>query len=87
MWKLKKKWSEWTYLWNRNRVIGVENRHGYWGKWGHKDALGDWDWHIHTATYKITNNYLLYSVGNFNQNSVMACMRKEFKKEWIYVYV
>ena len=35
-------------------VTNVENKHGYKGKeervW---DELGDYDWHIHTAIYKI----------------------------------
>ena len=36
---------------------------------------------------RITNKDLLYSTGNCAQYSVMTCMGKESKKEWIYVYV
>ena len=44
---------------------------------------------IYTLLYtkQITNKDLLYSTGNSTQYSVMAYMRKESKKEWIYVYV
>ena len=44
---------------------------------------------IYTLLYikQITNKDLLYSTGNSIQYSVMAYMRKESKKEWIYVYV
>ena len=35
----------------------------------------------------ITNKDLLYSTGNSTQYSVMTCMGKESKKEWIYVYI
>ena len=51
MWDLKK-WYKWTYLQNRNRVTGVENKLMV-TKGG--DKLGDWDWHIHTTVYKIDN--------------------------------
>uniref|UniRef100_A0A8C0DIM4 Ubiquitin carboxyl-terminal hydrolase n=1 Tax=Balaenoptera musculus TaxID=9771 RepID=A0A8C0DIM4_BALMU len=36
---------------------------------------------------QITNKDLLYSTGNSSQYSVVNYMGKEFKKEWIYVYV
>ena len=44
---------------------------------------------IYTLLYikQITNKDLLYSTGNSTQDSVMAYMGKEPKKEWIYVYV
>ena len=35
----------------------------------------------------ITNEDLLYSIGNSTQFSVMAYMGKESKNEWIYMYV
>ena len=48
------KWYRWTYLQSRNRVTKVENKHGYKGKEeGVWDELGDYDWHIHMAIYKI----------------------------------
>ena len=34
------------------------------GKGVGRDKLGDWDWHIHTAPYKIDNKDLLFSTGN-----------------------
>ena len=42
-------------LQNRNRVTGVENKHGYGGGKGQRDKLGDWDGHIRTTIYKIGN--------------------------------
>ena len=34
MWNFKK-WYNWTYLENRNRLTDIENKHGYqWGKQG-----------------------------------------------------
>ena len=35
----------------------------------------------------ITNKDLLYNTGNSTQYSLMAYLGKEFKREWIYVYV
>ena len=29
-----------------------KQNYGYQGMW-ERDKLGDWDWHIHTAMYKI----------------------------------
>ena len=55
MWNLEK-WYWWTYLQSRNSITNVENKlmvtKGGSGRW---DELGDWDWHIHTTTYKIDN--------------------------------
>ena len=49
IWHLKKEYK-WSYLQNRNRVTDVESKLRLPGcKWG-RDKLGDWDWHIHTAT-------------------------------------
>ena len=44
---------------------------------------------IYTLLYikQLTNKDILYSTGNSTQYSVMAYMGKEYKKEWIYVYV
>ena len=33
----------------RDQTYGHCNRKGWW------DKLGDWDWHIYTAIYKIDN--------------------------------
>ena len=43
--------------------------------------------HTHTCIKQITNKDLLYTTGTSTQNSAMACMGKEFEKEWIYTYV
>ena len=52
------------------------------GKGGWEDKLGDWDWHVHTAIFKIdTNKDLLYSTGNSAQYTVITQMEKEFEKE------
>ena len=45
------------------------------------NKLGNWDWYIHTIIYKIDNENLLYSTGNFTQFSVIAYMGKEFIKK------
>ena len=43
MWNLKK-WYEWIYLQNRNRVTDVENKLTVTkGERGGRDKLGDWD--------------------------------------------
>ena len=43
MWN-RKKWYKLTYLQNRNRVIGVQNKlMGSKGESGGWDKLGDWD--------------------------------------------
>ena len=55
MWNIEK-WYRWSYLQNRNGDTDVENKHmdtkGGRGGW---HELGDWDWHIYTAMYKIGN--------------------------------
>ena len=57
-----------------------------WGFFGGKDKLGDWvDIYMLLYIKQITNKDLLYSTGNSSQYSVMTCMGKESKKEWIYV--
>ena len=72
MWNLEK-WYIWTYSQSRNRDIDIENKcmdtKGRSGEW---DELGDWDWHIYTAMYKIDNENLLYSTGNSTQCSVVT---------------
>ena len=47
--------------------------------------MGDWDGHTHIAMYR---QIIIYKItGNSTQYSVMTCMRKESKNEWIYGYV
>ena len=57
------------------------------GEGGRRDKSGICDEHIHTAIHKTINKDLLYSTESSTQFSVITYMRKEFKKEWIYVYV
>ena len=51
------------------------------------------NWEIGTDIYtllyikQVTNKNLLYSTGNTTQYSVMTYIRKESKKEWIYIYI
>ena len=54
-----------------------------WGGLNQKPGMN-----IHTLLQKrqITNKDLLYSPGNPTQYSVIPYMRKESKKEWVYVY-
>ena len=73
----------------KRRVTDVENKlMGTGGKGG-----GGIHWEIgidiYTLLYikQITSKNLLYSTGNSIQYPAMACMGKESKKEWIYVYV
>ena len=47
----KKKWYKWTYLQNRNILTDLENELMVTG--GGRDRLGVWDWHVHTAIFKI----------------------------------
>ena len=58
-----KKGYKGTYLQNRNRVTDVENILRVTGQRGKGDKFRDWDWHIHTTIYKVTNTDLLYSRG------------------------
>ena len=46
------------------------------------NKLGDWDWYIHTTIYKIGN--LKQPTAQY---SIMTYVRKESKKEWIYIYI
>ena len=57
----KKKWYKWTYLQNRNRLTDLENdlweqAYGFQrGRMGGRDSQGVWDWHVHTAVFKMDN--------------------------------
>ena len=57
-----------------------------WGGGGINQELG---MNIHTLLYirQIANKDLLYSTGNSTQYPEITYMRKESKKEGIYVYV
>ena len=48
------KWYRWTYFQSRNKDTDIENKDTKAGKEG-GDELGDRDWHIYTAMYKIDN--------------------------------
>ena len=58
---------------------------------GHRAGGGinfeDWDCHKHTTIHKIDNIFLLYSIANFIQYSVMVDRGKEFIKECICVCI
>ena len=43
--KILKKWYNWTYLQNRNRIIDVENKHAYPGGGGGREGI-DWEFEI-----------------------------------------
>ena len=46
------------YIKSRNRLTDREWTYGYGGgggKRGRKDRLGVWEWHVHSATFKIDN--------------------------------
>ena len=50
-------WYKWTYLQKRNRVTDLENELVVTSGEGLRvrDRLGLWDWHMHTAIFKIDN--------------------------------
>ena len=50
-----KKWHKWTYLQNRNRLTDIEDELMLLGGNGGGERLGVWDWHVHTAIFKIDN--------------------------------
>ena len=55
---VESKTNKWTYLQNRNRLTDLENKlnYGYQGgRVGGRDRLEIWDWHVHTAVFKIDN--------------------------------
>ena len=75
-------------LFTRQSHRGRKQIYGYKGKGGGMDKLENWARHIYTVIYKnITNKDLLYRMWNSAQYSVMTYMRRESKKEWIYVHV
>ena len=53
--RILKKLYKWTYLQNRNRLNRVrEQTYGYQeGRAAGRDRLGVWDWHVHTAIFRI----------------------------------
>ena len=70
------------YLQNRNKSYRCRKQiYGEDGARQGRDKLGEWDWHMHTATYRIDNKDLLYSTGNSTQYAVMTCMEKNLE-EW-----
>ena len=54
MWNLKK-WYKWTYLRKGNRVTDVESELMVTRGEGGRHKLGDWDWHVQTAIFKMDN--------------------------------
>ena len=68
-----------------NSHYGAQNR-GYQSRGGGRDKL-EIEIDIYTPLYikQITNKGILYSTGTSSQYSVMTCMGKESKKDWIYV--
>ena len=52
-----KQWYRWTYLQNRNRITDVKTNVQLPRGKREMEKLGDWDWHIHTAIYKIDNQW------------------------------
>ena len=63
IWNLKK-WYEWTYLQNKNRVTDVEKQTYGYQSGRRSNKLGDWGWHIHTV-YIHTYTYIhIHKIGN-----------------------
>ena len=56
------------------------------GRIGGQYSLGAWDWHVHTAIFKMDNQQgPIGSTGNSAQFYVVAWMGGEFGEEWIPV--
>ena len=58
--EILKRWYQWTYLQNGNRVTDVDNKLMVWkGGAGRGirggEKSGVWAWHMYTAMYKIDN--------------------------------
>ena len=52
---------------------------------GERDKLGGWNWHIHTAIYKIdANKDLFYSTGKSTQYSLINLYGKSCGKGCVY---
>ena len=82
-------WHKWTYLRNRNRLTGIENRLVV--ARGERRGGGlDWEFGISRCKllYKewINNKFLLYSTGNYIQYPVINHNGKEYEKEPMYMY-
>ena len=79
------KWYKWTFSQNRIRLRDIEIKpKGKYG--GGRDKSGTWDEYTHTTYIRyIINKALLYNTGNATQYFVITYMRREPKKEWIYV--
>ena len=51
-----KKWYNWTYLQNRNRLTELENELMVtMGSTEERNRMGVWDWHVHTVIFKTDN--------------------------------
>ena len=84
------------YIWNlkcdTNEVIyktGTDSQTYKTSLWLPKEKegryrLGVWDQQSQTTIYKINNNILLYSTGNYIQYPVINHKGKEYEKEHIY---
>ena len=84
MWNLKK--VQMNLSFNKTEIVtAAENKLKATRGYRERDKLEDWDWHIPITIYTVTNKDLLHSTGNSTQYSIMAYMRKESKKEWVYV--
>ena len=83
-------WHKWTYLWNRNRLTGIENRLVVAKGEGHQGGM-DWEFGISRCKLVyigwISNKVLLYSTGNYIQSPGINHNGKEyfFKKEHLCV--
>ena len=84
-------WHKWTYLWNRNRIMDIENRLVVAKGEG---VGGGMEWEAGVSRCKplyiewINNKVLLYSTENYIQYPVINHSEKEYKKRMcIYIYI
>ena len=82
----KKKWYKWTYLQNRKRFTGLENKFTVAGG---EEIVRQFGMVMYTMLYLklVTNKDLLFSTWNSTWCYATAWMGRGFGVEWMHVYV
>ena len=81
-----KLWHKWTYVWNRSNITDIENEPvvAKGERTGGEDGAR---WCKLLYTEWVNNTVLLYSAENYIQCPMINYNGKEYKKEYIYIYV
>ena len=84
----KKKWFQWAYFQNRNRLWNFETMVAQEERW-EEGMVRKFGMSVYTLLHLkwITNKDLLYSTWNSAQCYVAVWIGGEFGGEWIHVYV